>query len=76
MATPLISHTPISEHRKLTRERVFALLPLRPDFKDVVAQFILVLEQLHAERVTGSLTINFSQGSVANAKITESQQFP
>lgn len=66
---PLVHHKPISE--KLTRERTFALIQHRPDFLDVVGQFVLVLGQLHAEQFTGSWTINFNQGSVTNTKTIE-----
>jgi hypothetical protein len=74
MATQIIAHTPISERKTTTRERTFALIALRPDFKDVVAQFVITLEQLHHEQVTGSWTINFSQGAVTNTKLIETKQ--
>lgn len=70
---PLISHTPISERITHTRERTFALAQLRPDFWDVVGQFVLVMWQLHREKATGSWTINWSQGSVQNTKMVESK---
>lgn len=73
MSTPMISHTPVSDRKRYTRERTFALLQLRPDFQDVVAQFVLTLLQLHSEKVTGSWTINFSQGSVTNTKMVETK---
>ena len=73
MPVPLIAHRPASDRKHYTRERTFTLVQLRPDFKDVVAQFVITLEQLHSERATGSWTINFSQGSVTNTKMTETQ---
>ena len=70
---PLISHTPISDRKSCIRERTFALIQLRPDFWDVVGQFVLVLWQLHREKVTGAWTINFSQGAVQNTKMVETK---
>ncbi len=68
-----IAHTPISDRKRYTRERTFSLSQRRPDFQDVLAQFMVLIQQLHTERFTGSWTINFSQGSVTNTQTTETK---
>jgi hypothetical protein len=68
----LITSQPISEHH--TRERTFALINLRPDFNDVIAQFVIMLEQMHKEKFTGSWVINFGQGAINNTKVIETKK--
>lgn len=70
----MISHIPLSESRRVQRERTFALVSKRPDFQDVIAQYVILLTQLHSERFTGQLTINLSQGSPNNIKLVDSHE--
>jgi hypothetical protein len=69
-----ISHIPISESRLVSRERTFRLMQARPDFKDVIGQIVILVSQLHDEKFTGEVQINFTQGSVNNAKLVESKK--
>ena len=69
-----ISHIPISDSRLVSRERTIRLVQSRPDFQDVIGQLVILMNQLHSESFTGEVRINFSQGSVNNAKLVESKK--
>jgi hypothetical protein len=69
-----ISHTPLSESRTMLRERTFRIINLRPDFCDAITQLVIMAQQLHDERFTGTLSINLSQGTINNVKLTDSKK--
>jgi hypothetical protein len=62
---------PISDKKRVTRERVIQFSRNRPDFMDTVGQICLLAYQLHGDQYTGSVTINFGQGSVRNIQLSE-----
>ena len=68
-----ITQSPVSESRRITRERLFRLPHLRSDFRDVITIFVLLLQSWHDDKFTGSVLLNFSQGSVNSVKVTDSK---
>ena len=67
-------NTPISETVRVVREQTFQLTHHRKDFRDAVAKLIIMAEQLHSSRFTGSLVINWGQGSITNVTSTDSKK--
>ena len=62
---------PVSNSEQTIRERTYALVSGRSDYQDVIAQVMIVIDQLHREKYTGNLTMNFSNGGVTHTKLTE-----
>lgn len=65
---------PISDKQRVVRERVLHILHSRPDFRDAVAQFCLLMQQLHNDKYTGEVRINFGQGSVRDIHLIDLQK--
>ena len=66
--------TPIADSSTVSRKRTFTLAQLRSDFRDAITQFVVLLLQLHDEKFTGQLILNFTQGRVCNVVTVESQK--
>jgi len=74
MATSALTHTPVTSTRTVTRVRSFRIVCMRPDFRDALAQLLTLVQQLHDERLTGTLTLNFGQGGITTAEVRDSQK--
>lgn len=72
MATTL-THTPVTSTRTVTRERAFRIVSMRPDFNDALAQLLTLIQQLHTERLTGQMIVNWGRGGITTVVIRDSQ---
>ena len=70
----LILTNPVADSSIVSRKRTFTLAQLRSDFRDAITQFVVLLLQLHDEKFTGQLILNFTQGRVCNVETVESQK--
>ena len=71
---PSITSRPVSE--RITRHRTYTIIQTRSDFHDALAQFAVLLKQLHDDAFSGSLTLHFGQGTVNHVEAIESQKVP
>lgn len=74
MSASILTHTPITSTRTVTRVRSFRIVSMRPDFHDALAQLLTLIQQLHVEHLTGTLTIHYGQGGITTAEVRDSQK--
>lgn len=69
-----VLHIPVTE--KINRTRTFDLLQMRADRKDILAQFVTVMDQLLDEKFNGTIVVNVSNGGMAHIQANEVVKIP